>query len=114
MIIIKGQEIERLSSFIQQLGEYEKYIIRISQYFPKPNECSGGNMKVELDLSNDATKADLEGATGVDTSKLAVKSDLASLEAQLDKLDVDKDSFRQCRVLAGQLPNLNVIQTNKT
>ena len=29
----------------------------------------GGRMKVELDLSNYATKADLKNATGVDTSK---------------------------------------------
>ena len=31
-------------------------------------------MKVELDLSNYATKSDLKNATGVDTSKFAKKS----------------------------------------
>ena len=31
-------------------------------------------MKVELDLSNYTTKADLKNATGVDTSKFAKKS----------------------------------------
>ena len=31
-------------------------------------------MKVELDLSNYATKTDLKNATGVDTSKFAKKS----------------------------------------
>ena len=35
-------------------------------------------MKVELDLSNYVTKADLENATGVDTSKYAKKVDLAN------------------------------------
>ena len=35
-------------------------------------------MKVELDLSNYATKADLKNATGVDTSKYAKKVDLAN------------------------------------
>ena len=33
-------------------------------------------MKVELDLSNYATKADLKNATGVDASDFAKKSDL--------------------------------------
>ena len=47
-------------------------------------------MKVELDLSNYATKTDLKNAAGVDTSKLAKKVDLASLKSYLDKLDIDK------------------------
>ena len=46
-------------------------------------------MKVELDLYNYATKVDLKRATGVDTSNLAAKSDLASLKAELDKIDID-------------------------
>ena len=37
----------------------------MSQYFPKLNSL-GANVKVELDLSNYATKADLRNATGVD------------------------------------------------
>ena len=47
-------------------------------------------MKVELDLPNYATKADLKGATGVDTSNLAEKSNLARLKDEMDKIDVDK------------------------
>ena len=47
-------------------------------------------MKVELDLSNYATKVDLENATGVDTSKFAKNVDLASLKSEVDKLDIDK------------------------
>ena len=47
-------------------------------------------MKVELDLSNYATKTNLKEATGIDTSNLAAKSDLASLKAETDKIDVDK------------------------
>ena len=43
-----------------------------------------------MDLSNCATKADLKGATSVDTSKLAVKSEGAVLKPQVGKLDVDK------------------------
>ena len=47
-------------------------------------------MKVELDLSNYATKTDLKGATGVDTSNLIAKSDLAGLKAEVDKMDIEK------------------------
>ena len=47
-------------------------------------------MKIELNVSNYATKSDLKNATGVDTSKLAKKVDLASLKSFIDKLDIDK------------------------
>ena len=39
----------------------------MSEYFPKPKSF-GGKVKVELGLSNYATKADLKNSTGVDTS----------------------------------------------
>ena len=32
----------------------------------------------------------LKNVTGIDTSKLAAKSDLASLKTEVDKIDVDK------------------------
>ena len=35
-------------------------------------------------------KSDLKNATETDTSKLAAKSDLVSLKAEVDKLDIDK------------------------
>ena len=47
-------------------------IVSMSDYFPYP-KSSGGKLKVELDQSVYATKADLKNATGVDTSKLAKK-----------------------------------------
>ena len=47
-------------------------------------------MKVELDFSNYATKDDLKDATGVNTSNLAAKSDLASLKENIDKIVIDK------------------------
>ena len=62
----------------------------MSQYFPKPYEPFGGDINVKVDLSNYATKADLKNATGIDTSKLAAKSDLVSLKAEVDKIDADK------------------------
>ena len=65
-------------------------LYKISQYFPKPYEPFGGDINVKVDLSNYATKADLKNATGIDTSKLAAKSDLASLKVEVDTADVDK------------------------
>ena len=47
-------------------------------------------MKFKLYLSNYATKTDLKNATRIDTSKLAAKSNLVSLKAEVDKLDIDK------------------------
>ena len=50
----------------------------MSQYFPKPCQPFGGHINVKVDLSNYAKKSDLKNATGIDESKLAVKSDLVS------------------------------------
>ena len=47
-------------------------------------------LNVKVDLSNYATKLDLKSATWVDTSKLAAKFYLASLKAEIDKIDIDK------------------------
>ena len=60
------------------------------QYFPKPYKSFGRNINVKFDLSNYAAKLDLKNATGVDTSKLAAKFNLASLKVEIDKIDVDK------------------------
>ena len=61
----------------------------MSEYFPEP-KLSGGSVKVELDLSNYATKTDLKNATVVDTSSFAKSVDLANSKSDLDKLDTDK------------------------
>ena len=44
----------------------------MSEYFPE-TKSSKGSVKVELDLSNYATKADLKNETAVDTSNFALK-----------------------------------------
>ena len=61
----------------------------MNEYFPKPKSLEG-RVEVELGLSNYATKADLNNATGVDTSKFAKKVDLANLKSNVEKLDIDK------------------------
>ena len=61
----------------------------MSKYFPKPKSL-GANVKVELDLSNYATKADFKNRTVVDTLNFAKESDFANLKSDEDKLDIDK------------------------
>ena len=46
------------------------------------------NVKVELSLSNYATKEDLKNITHVDTSSFALKTNLLSLKTEVDKLDI--------------------------
>ena len=62
----------------------------MSQYFPKPFRSFGGNVKVKVDISNYATKADLKNVTHFDTSSFALKTNLASLKTEVDKLDIEK------------------------
>ena len=47
-------------------------------------------MKVELYLSDYATKTDLKLATGINTSDFAKKTDLADLNSDVDQLNIDK------------------------
>ena len=62
----------------------------MSQYFPKPFRSFGRNINVKVDLSNYPTKTDLKNVTHVDTSSFAIKTNLASLKTEVDKLDIDK------------------------
>ena len=41
-------------------------------------------------MSNYATKTDLNNVTHVDTSSFALKTNLAGLKTEVDKLDIDK------------------------
>ena len=62
----------------------------MSQYFPKPYEPFGGDIDVKTDLSNYATKIDRKNVTYVDVSSFTLKSNLASLKTEVDKLDIVK------------------------
>ena len=62
----------------------------MSQYFPKPYDPFSGDINVKIDLSNYATKADIKNITHVDTSSFALKTNLANLKTEVDKLDFDK------------------------
>ena len=58
-------------------------------YYP-PYQSSSNNIKVELDLTNYATKTDIKNITHVDVSSFASKTNLAALKTEVDKIDIDK------------------------
>ena len=61
----------------------------MSTYYP-PYKSSSSNVKVELDLTNYATKTDLKNITHVNVSSFASKTNLAAIKTEVDKTDVDK------------------------
>lgn len=60
-----------------------------------------------MDLCNYAAKADLKGATNIDTFTAASKTDLAGLKIKVDNLDVDK-----LRIFLADLSNLSNVVDN--
>ena len=62
----------------------------MSQDFPKPHEPFGGDINVKVDFSNYATKTDIKNISYIDTSSFVLKSNLASLTKEADKLDINK------------------------
>ena len=62
----------------------------MSQFFPEALRSFGGNINLKVDLSNYTTKADLKNVTQVDTSSFALKTNLAGLKTEADKLEIDK------------------------
>ena len=61
----------------------------MSTYFP-PYNNSSENIKVELDLTNYATKKDIKDITHIDASGFASKTNLAALKTEVNKIDTDQ------------------------
>ena len=66
-----------------------KRYYKMSTYYPI-YKSSSSNIKVELDLTNYATKDDAKNITHVDVSIYATKTNLAALKSEVDKIDTDK------------------------
>ena len=62
----------------------------MSQYFPKPYEPFGADINIKVDLSNYATKAGIKNISYFYTSIFALKTNLATLKTEDNKLDLDK------------------------
>ena len=71
------------------IKNYKRAYYKMSTYYP-PYKSSSNDIKVELDLTNYATKTDLNNITHVDTSSFASKINLAALKSEVDKIDLDK------------------------
>ena len=61
--------------------------MKMSQYFPAPL-LDYKIIKVNIDLSNYATKKDINDITHVDTSNFALKTNLSSLKTEVDRLAI--------------------------
>ena len=70
------------------IKNYKREYYKMS-YYP-PYKSSSNNFKVELNLTNYATKTDLKIITHVDVSSFASKTNLAALKTEADKIDTDK------------------------
>ena len=64
------------------------HCIKMRQYFPKPFRSLGGIINIKVDLSNYEMKTDLKNITHIDTSSFALKTNLASLKIEVDKLNI--------------------------
>ena len=62
----------------------------MSKFYSKPYEPFGGGINVTVDLSSYPTKTDLKDVTHVDTSSFTLKTNLADLKTEVDKLNIDK------------------------
>ena len=82
----KDMIIHSIAGLIKKPSKY----LKMSQYFPKPYEPFRGDINVKVDLSNYATKTDLKNISHIDVSSYSLKSNLASLKTEVDKLDIDK------------------------
>ena len=69
------------------IKSYKKLNYKMSTYYP-PYKNSSNNIKVELNLTNYATKDDVKNITHVDLSSFASKSNLAALKTEVDQIDV--------------------------
>ena len=62
----------------------------MSPYFPKPYKPFGWDINLKTDLSNYAAKVDIKNISHPDTSSFALKTNLANLKTEFDKLDINK------------------------
>ena len=62
----------------------------MSNYFRRRYKRFDGDISLKIDLSNYATKTDLKHLSHVHVSSFALKSNLASLKTEVDKIGADK------------------------
>ena len=82
--------------------EIELFLSKLKMsYYPEPGSHVTDKVKVVLDVSNYATKKELDDATCVDISDLTAKKDFIAL-----KIEVDKPDFRKLLNVSTSLNSL--------
>ena len=71
------------------IENYKRVYYKMTTYYP-PYKNNSNNIKVELDLTNYATKGDVKNITHVHVSSYASKTNLAALRSEVDKIDTNK------------------------
>ena len=59
-------------------------------YYPEPDSHIKDKVKVVIELSNYATKKEVEHATDIEGSNLATKKDFIALKAEVGRLTINK------------------------
>ena len=110
---------ERLWQLFFIVGLIKNTLSKVSHYFPKPYRSLGGNISVNVDLSNYATKSDLKIATGIDTCNFSLKSykidvyKLKTVPVDLSKLnDIVKNEVVKKTVYDKLVKKVNNIDTS--
>ena len=62
----------------------------MSKFFPKSFKSFRRNINVKPDLLNYAAKSDIKNISHVDTLSFALKTNLANLKTEVDKLGINK------------------------
>ena len=73
-----------------EISRMQLHCIKTSQHFPKPFKNFVGSIYVKVDLSNYARKNNLKNIAHIETSSFALKTNLAGLKTEVDKLDIGK------------------------
>ena len=89
IISASTNKIQKIHCYL--IKKITSYKLSNDQYFPSYLEPQSESIRVELDLTNYATKTDLNSITHVDTGIFALKANLSALKKEVDKLgDIDK------------------------
>ena len=72
------------------VGLMKKTLHKNESVLSQPYINFGGNINVKVDLSNYATKSDIKNISHVDIWSFSLKTDLANLKTEVDKLDIEK------------------------
>ena len=88
--LIAGLIKRRFGVILLKFNWMQFHCIKTSKYYPKSYKPFSRGIKVEVDLSNYATKADIKNISHVDISTFALKTNLANSKTEVDELDIDK------------------------